>query len=94
MARNHLNEIEAEIAPIQIFITTWMRKEAENIGVNRTMVNNLLKVLSPRKSEQYPALVTGSKHYLGPFQLMSYDGKLNAAAISLFRKKPLKIFCS
>nr|WP_068890331.1 hypothetical protein [Pedobacter panaciterrae] len=68
IARNHPNEIEAEIASTHVFITTWMRKEAESIEVNRPMVRNLLNVLSQRKSVQHVALVTGSKHYLGPFE--------------------------
>jgi len=59
----------ADIKPTHVYIATWMRKdtEAENIEVNGKMVKNLLKALSPNKSVQHVALVTGLKHYLGPF---------------------------
>jgi nucleoside-diphosphate-sugar epimerase len=59
----------AGIAPTQVFITTWMRNatEAENISVNGAMVRNLLDALAPKKSLRHVALVTGLKHYLGPF---------------------------
>ena len=52
-----------------VFIATWMRQqtEAENIKVNSAMVRNLLDALSPSKSVEHVALVTGLKHYLGPF---------------------------
>ena len=54
-----------------VFITTWLRQdsEAENIRVNSAMVRNLLDGL--RASAIWPrhvALVTGLKHYLGPFE--------------------------
>ncbi|WP_458097311.1 SDR family oxidoreductase [Roseomonas sp. WA12] len=55
--------------PSHVFITTWMRQptEAENIRVNAAMVRNLLDAL--RGGEvQHVALVTGLKHYLGPFE--------------------------
>ena len=60
----------ADIAPTHVFITSWMRNdtEAENIRVNSAMVRNLLAVLSAKKSVQHVALVTGLKHYLGPFE--------------------------
>ncbi|MBO1079021.1 SDR family oxidoreductase [Roseomonas haemaphysalidis] len=59
----------AEVAPSHVFITTWMRNatEAENIRVNGAMVRNLLDALSPKRSVRHVALVTGLKHYLGPF---------------------------
>ena len=58
------------ISPTHIFFTTWMRNdtEEENIKVNSALVRNLLNVLSPKKSVQHVALVTGLKHYLGPFE--------------------------
>ncbi|OYD98804.1 NAD-dependent dehydratase [Nostoc sp. 'Peltigera membranacea cyanobiont' 213] len=66
------------IAPTHIFITTWMRNatEAENVKVNGTMVRNLLDVLSPKDSVQHVALVTGLKHYLGPFDAYARGGAL------------------
>jgi nucleoside-diphosphate-sugar epimerase len=67
-----------DIAPTHVFITTWMRQatEAENIRVNATMVRNLLDALSPAKSVQHVALVTGLKHYLGPFDAYAREGVL------------------
>ncbi len=65
--------------PSDVFISAWMRHptEAENIKVNSAMVRNVLTALSPAKSVRHVALVTGLKHYLGPFE--SYGkGKLPA----------------
>jgi nucleoside-diphosphate-sugar epimerase len=52
-----------------VFITTWSRQatEAENIKVNSAMVANLLGALEGQKV-RHVALVTGLKHYLGPFE--------------------------
>ncbi|MEH2295281.1 SDR family oxidoreductase [Nostoc sp.] len=68
----------SDIAPTHIFITTWMRNttEAENVRVNGTMVRNLLDVLSPKDTVQHVALVTGLKHYLGPFDAYAKAGSL------------------
>jgi nucleoside-diphosphate-sugar epimerase len=58
------------LRPTHIFFTSWMRQltEAENITVNSAMVRNLLNVTSRSGSVQHVALVTGLKHYLGPFE--------------------------
>jgi nucleoside-diphosphate-sugar epimerase len=58
------------LKPTAVFITAWMRQstEAENIRVNSAMVRNVLDALSNSKSVQHVALVTGLKHYLGPFE--------------------------
>lgn len=68
----------ADIAPTHVFFTTWMRQdtEAENIRVNSLMIRNLLKSLSDKKSVQHVALVTGLKHYLGPFEAYAKTGTL------------------
>jgi len=68
----------AEVNPTHVFITSWMRNdtEAENIRVNGLMVRNLLEALSPKKSVQHVALVTGLKHYLGPFEAYAKEGFL------------------
>ncbi len=60
----------ARLAPTHVFITTWSRQanEAENIRVNAAMVRNLLDAVQPAGSVQHVALVTGLKHYLGPFE--------------------------
>jgi len=58
------------IRPDAVFIATWSRQdsEAENIRVNGGMVRNLLGALSAGGSVRHVALVTGLKHYLGPFE--------------------------
>ena len=60
----------SDIAPTHVFLSTWLRQqtEAENIRVNGAMVRNLLQVLSGAGSVRHVALVTGLKHYLGPFE--------------------------
>lgn len=68
----------AAIRPTHVYITTWMRNEteAENIRVNGLMVRNILNVLSDKKSVEHVALVTGLKHYLGPFEAYAVEGFL------------------
>lgn len=54
-----------------VFFTTWARQptEAENIRVNGGMVSNVLDALAAGPSTlRHVALVTGMKHYLGPFE--------------------------
>jgi nucleoside-diphosphate-sugar epimerase len=60
----------ADIAPTHVFITTWSRQanERENIRVNAAMVRHLLDALRPGGRVRHVALVTGLKHYLGPFE--------------------------
>jgi nucleoside-diphosphate-sugar epimerase len=60
----------AETRPTHVYLTTWMRQatEAENIRVNSAMVRHLLDALAPGQSVEHVALVTGLKHYLGPFE--------------------------
>jgi nucleoside-diphosphate-sugar epimerase len=60
----------AGIDPDAVFITTWLRQdnEAENIRVNSAMVRNLLNGLPKPSRPRHVALVTGLKHYLGPFE--------------------------
>lgn len=57
-------------APTHVFFTTWSRRstEAENCEVNGRMLQNLLDATSAEQSVQHVALVTGLKHYLGPFE--------------------------
>lgn len=68
----------ADISPTHVFFTTWMKQdsEVENIRVNSALVRNLLDVLSAKKSVQHVALVTGLKHYLGPFEAYVKAGVL------------------
>ena len=67
------------LRPSDVFIGTWLRQdtEAENIRINSALVRNLLQALSPSGSVGHVALVTGLKHYLGPFEAYG-KGKLPA----------------
>src|SRR5580692_4393745 len=58
------------LRPTDVFINAWLRQttEAENIKVNRAMLRTLLEAVSPANTVQHVALVTGLKHYLGPFE--------------------------
>jgi nucleoside-diphosphate-sugar epimerase len=58
------------LRPTDVFISAWLRQktEAENIQINRAMVRNVLDALSPSGTVRHVALVTGLKHYLGPFE--------------------------
>lgn len=73
-----LTEALSEVSPTHVYFTTWMRNdtEEENIRVNSLLVKNLLNVLSPKKSVKHVALVTGLKHYLGPFEAYAKEGVL------------------
>ncbi len=59
-----------DLSPSHVFFASWVRQptEADNIRVNGAMVRNVLDALRPRKSLRHIALVTGLKHYLGPFE--------------------------
>jgi nucleoside-diphosphate-sugar epimerase len=65
-----LTEALADVRPSLVAITAWMREasEAENIRVNGAIVRNLLAALEPARSVEHVALMTGLKHYLGPFE--------------------------
>src|SRR3954467_11741511 len=58
------------VAPKLVAITAWTRMptEAENIAVNAAAVRNVLTALEPAASVEHVALMTGLKHYLGPFE--------------------------
>ena len=57
-------------SPTHVFYATWSRRptEAENCEVNERMLQNLLDATSVGGSVRHVALVTGLKHYLGPFE--------------------------
>ncbi|UKB86195.1 SDR family oxidoreductase [Chryseobacterium sp. MEBOG06] len=78
MDEQNLTEALEGISPTHVYFTTWMRNdtEEENIRVNSSLIRNLLNVLSEKKSVQHVALVTGLKHYLGPFEAYAKDGIL------------------
>lgn len=64
------------IAPTHVFFTTWTRRatEAENIAANSAMVRHVLDALAPKRSIRHVDLVTGLKHYLGPFDAYVSSG--------------------
>jgi nucleoside-diphosphate-sugar epimerase len=68
----------ADVTPTHVFLTTWMRQdsEAENIRVNGMLIRNVLAALAPKKSVHHVVLVTGLKHYLGPFDSYASAGTL------------------
>lgn len=59
----------AELRPTHVYYTSWTRRdtETENCEVNARMMRNLFDAIEPAGSVQHVALVTGLKHYLGPF---------------------------
>jgi nucleoside-diphosphate-sugar epimerase len=59
-----------DLRPTHVFISAWLRQktEAENIRINSTMVRNVLGALLTSGTVKHVALVTGLKHYLGPFE--------------------------
>jgi nucleoside-diphosphate-sugar epimerase len=77
----------AGLRPTHVFLATWLRQptEAENVCVNAAMVRNVLQALSGAASVSHVALVTGLKHYLGPFE--SY-GKGKSPATPFREEQP------
>ena len=65
-----LREALADHRPTHVFVTAWARQdsEAENIRVNGAMVRDVLEAVRPAGSVRHVALLTGLKHYLGPFE--------------------------
>jgi nucleoside-diphosphate-sugar epimerase len=60
----------ADVHPTHVFVTCWSRQptETENCVVNGAMLRNLLNALEDRANLRHVGLVTGLKHYLGPFE--------------------------
>ncbi|WP_130835016.1 SDR family oxidoreductase [[Erwinia] mediterraneensis] len=52
-----------------LFFSVWARQEneKENIRVNGAMIRHVIDALNHRLKDKHVALVTGLKHYLGPF---------------------------
>jgi len=75
---DHVRDAVEGIYPTHVFINTWVRRstEAENVKDNAAMVKNLLEALSAQKSVRHVTLVTGLKHYLGPFEAYAKQGAL------------------
>jgi nucleoside-diphosphate-sugar epimerase len=75
------------VEPTHVFLATWLRQptEADNIRVNGGMVRNVLGAISVAKTVQHVGLVTGLKHYLGPFEAY---GKGNLPATPFREEQP------
>ncbi len=65
-----VNQALKNIEPDAVIFSVWSRQEneKENIRVNRMMVLNVIESLGSRLQGSHIALVTGLKHYLGPFE--------------------------
>ncbi|ROR89741.1 SDR family oxidoreductase [Nocardioides aurantiacus] len=66
-------ELRAALAdhrPTHVFLTAWARQDSEdeNIRVNAGMVRDVLDAVRGGGSVRHVALLTGLKHYLGPFE--------------------------
>lgn len=58
------------VEPTHVFYSTWTRRdtEAENVVANGAMLANVLDGVAAADALRHVALVTGTKHYLGPFE--------------------------
>jgi nucleoside-diphosphate-sugar epimerase len=60
----------ADVKPTAVFFAVWMRmsSEAENIRVNGGILRDVLAQVAPSGGLRHVSLMTGLKHYLGPFE--------------------------
>lgn len=60
----------AELRPTHVYYCTWTlgQTEDDNIRMNGGMLRTVLEGLAPAGTVQHVAVVTGTKHYLGPFE--------------------------
>ena len=60
----------SDLAPTHVYYCTWTlgKTEDENIRLNGGMLQTVLDGLAAAGSVQHVAVVTGTKHYLGPFE--------------------------
>jgi NAD dependent epimerase/dehydratase family len=77
----------AGINPTHVFIATWLRQatEAQNCAVNGAMVRNLLAAVESCDRLRHVALVTGLKHYVGPFEAYAKEKPYYLAETDLGR---------
>jgi nucleoside-diphosphate-sugar epimerase len=63
-------DVLADLPITHLFYCTWSRQpdEAANCAVNTAMLGNVLQALEGNRGLVHSALVTGLKHYLGPFE--------------------------
>jgi nucleoside-diphosphate-sugar epimerase len=66
------------LKPTHVCLAIWIRRatEQENIETNAGIVRRVLEVAGREKSVKHVALVTGLKHYLGPFEAYARTGTL------------------
>ncbi|HEY5206875.1 MAG TPA: hypothetical protein VIJ63_20095 [Roseiarcus sp.] len=66
------------LKPTHVCLAIWIRRatEKENIETNAGIVRRVLEVAGRGKSVKHVALVTGLKHYLGPFEAYARTGTL------------------
>lgn len=67
---NDLDAVFARLNFSHMFFASWSRQptEAENCVVNGAMLRNAIEVAAKAGNLKHVALVTGLKHYLGPFE--------------------------
>jgi nucleoside-diphosphate-sugar epimerase len=60
----------SEIGATHLFFCSWSRQdtEAENVTVNGAMLRNTLAAVNATTKLKHAMLITGLKHYLGPFE--------------------------
>jgi nucleoside-diphosphate-sugar epimerase len=65
-----VTRVAQEVRATHLFYCTWSRQdtEAENIVVNGAMLRNVLEAAGGAGTLEHVCLVTGLKHYLGPFE--------------------------
>ncbi|MFB2551883.1 SDR family oxidoreductase [Ensifer soli] len=63
-------DILATLDPTHVYYCSWTlgRSEDENIRLNGGMLRTVLEGVNRRGSVEHVAVVTGTKHYLGPFE--------------------------
>lgn len=67
---DQLNAVFAELNFSHMFFASWSRQltEVENCVVNGAMLRNVIVAAAEAGNLKHVALVTGLKHYLGPFE--------------------------
>ena len=70
MNTDDLQEKVADLGITHLFYCTWSRQatEAENCLVNKAMLANTLSAVNAKTPLEHALLITGLKHYLGPFE--------------------------
>jgi nucleoside-diphosphate-sugar epimerase len=65
-----VDAVAKEVRPTHLFFCTWSRQDTEdrNIEVNGAMLRRTLRAVGAVGTLAHVALVTGLKHYLGPFE--------------------------